>query len=64
MPRKHQKRRNDRIEGFRPSANPEQAKAMALLRRSSAANPHTPRPRKGTRAERERQAIRDQNKQE
>jgi len=43
-------------------ANLERAKAMHGLRSSNAAQPHVPRPRKGTRAERERQAIRDQGR--
>lgn len=51
-----------RVEGFRPSANPEQAHWMRELGKSSATQPHTPQPRKGTRAERERQAIRDQRR--
>lgn len=58
--RKHQKRRHVRTEGFIPTANPEWAKAEAERRRSSAAQRHTPKPRKGTRRERERQALRDQ----
>lgn len=41
-------------------ANLERAQAMHALRSSNAAQPHVPRPRKGTRTERERQAIRDQ----
>lgn len=44
----------------RPPANPELARAMADLRRSSAASPHTPKPRKGTRSARKRAAIRAQ----
>lgn len=60
--RKHQRRSNRTTEGFQPSANPEQARWMADLRRSSAADRHTPKPRKGTRRERERQALRDQNR--
>lgn len=43
-------------------ANPELSRAMHALRSSNAAQPHVPRPRKGTRAERERQAIRDQGR--
>ena len=57
-------RKNQRSEGFRPSANPEQAHWMRELGKSSAAQPHTPKPRKGTRRERERQAIRDQRREE
>lgn len=45
-------------------ANPELNRAMHGLGSSSAAQPHTPRPRKGTRAERARQAIRDQQTKE
>lgn len=44
-------------------ANPELNRAMHGLGSSSAAQPHTPTPRKGTRAERERQAIQDQAQQ-
>lgn len=65
MPRrnhKHQKRRNESVPGFRPSSNPEQAHWVRELSRSSAAQRHVPTPRKGTRRERERQAIRDQQK--
>jgi hypothetical protein len=38
-------------------ANLELAKAMHGLRSSSAAEPHTPKPRKGTRAARKNKAI-------
>lgn len=48
--------------GFRPSANPEQAHWSRELGKSNAAQPHIPKPRKGTRRERERQAIRDQRR--
>lgn len=41
------------------TANPGLAAAMRDLRRSSAASPHTPAPRKGTRSARTRAAIRD-----
>lgn len=41
------------------TANPDMAKAMQELRRSSAAQPHVPAPRKGTRAERDRKARQD-----
>ena len=41
-------------------ANPELAAAMRELRRSSAAQRHTPRPRKGSRQDRLQKAIRDQ----
>lgn len=41
-------------------ANPELAAAMRELRRSSAAQRHTPRPRKGSRPVRLQSAIRDQ----
>ncbi|QOT16730.1 hypothetical protein [Paenarthrobacter sp. YJN-5] len=58
-----QKRRQHSLtEGFRPWANPEQAHWMRELRKSSATQRHTPKPRKGTRREKERQAIRDQNR--
>lgn len=43
----------------RGTANPELAKAMRELRRSSAAQPHTPNPLKGSRQARKRQAIND-----
>lgn len=58
------KRKNRRksVAGFRATANPEQARWMRELRKSSAADRHTPTPRKGTRRQRERQAIRDQQK--
>lgn len=55
-------RKNIRREGFRPSANPEMAHWMRELAKSNAAGRHTPKPRKGTRRERERQAIRDQQR--
>lgn len=42
------------------TANPAYAAAMRGLRGSSAAQRHTPRPRKGTRAQKQRQALRDQ----
>lgn len=56
------KRKNRRksAESFQPTANPEQAHWMRELGKSSAADRHTPAPRKGTRRQRERQAIRDQ----
>lgn len=41
------------------TANPDLAQAMAQLRRSSAASPHTPRPRKGTRGAQRRRDIND-----
>lgn len=44
---------------YRNLANPERARAMMGLRSSSAAQPHTPKPRKGTRGNRQRHAIRD-----
>ncbi len=59
---KHQKRSHATVPGFTPSANPEQAHWMRELGKSSPAQRHTPTPRKGTRRERERQAIRDQQK--
>lgn len=58
--RRHQKRRNDTVPGFQPTGNSEQAHWIRELRRSSAAQRHIPKPRKGTRRERERQAVRDQ----
>lgn len=56
------RRQHYSTEGFRPSANPEQAHWMRELHKSSATQRHTPKPRKGTRRERERQAIRDQQR--
>lgn len=44
------------------TANPQMAHWMRELRKSSAATRHTPKPRKGTRRQRERQAIRDQSR--
>lgn len=44
------------------TANPAYAKAMHGLRSSSAAQRHTPKPRKGARTQRRRDAIRDQYK--
>lgn len=58
--RKHQKRRRITAEGFTPTQNPDQAYWMRAL--SGAAGKHTPKPRKGTRRQRERQAVRDQIK--
>lgn len=54
----------DRSGGSRPwrVANPDLARAMQELRRSSAASRHVPRALKGTRAQRERDAIRDQDR--
>lgn len=46
--------------GHQPVANPGLARAMRELRRSSAAQPHTPRPRKGTRGARKRSVIAEQ----
>lgn len=56
------KNRQRSVAGFRPTSNPGQAYWMRELRKSSAAQRHTPKPRKGTRRQRERQAIRDQQK--
>lgn len=58
------KRKNRRtsVAGFTPTSNPEQAHWMRELSKSSAAQKHTPKPRKGTRRQRERQAIRDQRR--
>lgn len=60
--RNRRNRRRDRIEGFRPIANPELAHWDRERGKSSAASPHIAAPRKGTRRERERQAIRDQQR--
>jgi hypothetical protein len=60
--RRHQKRRNESGEGFAPTSNPEQAHWMRELGKSNAAQRHVPTPRKGSRRERERQAIRDQQR--
>ena len=60
--RKHQKRKRETASGFLPSQNPEWAHWDRELRKSSAADRHTPKPRKGTRRQRERQAIRDQQR--
>jgi hypothetical protein len=51
-------------EDFTPVANPELARWMRALRSSSAAQRHVPAPRKGTRRERERQALRDQMREQ
>lgn len=59
---KHQKRTRESVAGFTPTSNPEQAYWMRELRKSSASQRHIPVPRKGTRRQRERQAIRDQLK--
>jgi hypothetical protein len=53
-------RQNVRTKGFAPSANPDMARAMAELRRSSAASRHVPAPRKGTRTAKQQIAIREQ----
>jgi hypothetical protein len=47
-------------EGHVPAANPEQAHWMRELAKSNAAQPHVPQPRKGTRAEQARRAIRNE----
>ena len=57
---KHQKRRRVTTEGFVPTANSAWAEAERERARSNAAQRHVPRPRKGTRRERQRQALRDQ----
>lgn len=44
---------------WRNTANPRLAAAMREKRSSSAASPHVPAPRKGSRQERREQAIRD-----
>lgn len=56
------KNRRESVPGFRPTSNPELAHWMRELGKSSAAARHTAKPRKGTRRQRERQAIRDQQK--
>lgn len=58
--RKHQKKSRESVPGFRGTANLEQAHWMRELGKSNAAQRHMPTPRKGTRRQRERQAIRDQ----
>lgn len=57
---KHQKRHRVTSAGFVPTANPAWAEAERERGRSNAAQRHVPRPRKGTRRERQRQALRDQ----
>jgi len=59
---KHQKKSRASVADFTPTSNPEQAHWMRELGKSSAAQKHTPKPRKGTRRQRERQAIRDQER--
>lgn len=58
------RKKNKRVRepGFEPVANPGLALAMQGLRRSSAASPHTPKPRKGTRSARKERAIDDQER--
>lgn len=58
--RKYQKRSRETVEGFEPVANPARAQAMHGIAQSSAARPHVPTHRKGSRRDRKRQAIRDQ----
>jgi hypothetical protein len=41
------------------SANPDYAEAARQLRRSSAASPHVPTPKKGTRSAKKKRAIQD-----
>lgn len=60
MARKRAKRIT--VEGFQPSSNPEQAHWRRELSKSNAAVPHIPKPRKGSRRQRERDAIRDQRR--
>lgn len=50
------KKRKSKIEKV---ANPAYAEAMRELRRSSAASPHVPAPRKGTRSVKKRLHIRE-----
>lgn len=57
-----QKHKRVTVEGFVPTSNPDQAHWSRERGKSSAAQPHTPTPRKGTRRQRERQAIRDQRR--
>lgn len=52
--------RNIKTKGFAPASNLERHKAMHGLRSSSAAQPHTARPRRGTRAHQRRRAITEQ----
>lgn len=60
--RKYQKRHRETIEGFEPVANPERAQWMHQLTASSATRKHVPLPRKGSRAQRKAQALRDQSR--
>ncbi|MFF1880245.1 hypothetical protein ACFVVC_02085 [Pseudarthrobacter sp. NPDC058196] len=60
--RRYPKKSRESASGFRGTPNPELAHWMHQLRSSSSAQRHTPKPRKGTRRERERQAIRDQQR--
>lgn len=60
---KHQRKSHETTTGFSPISNPEQAHWMRELGKSSAAQRHVPTPRKGTRRQREQQAIRDQSKE-
>lgn len=61
---KHKKKSRVSVAGFQPTSNPEQAHWMRELGKSSATQRHVPTPRKGTRRQRERQAIRDQRQGE
>lgn len=54
-----QANRNTRVKGFQPVRNEAMHAAMVELRRSSAAQRHTLRKFKGTRADRNRMAMRD-----
>lgn len=58
---KRQKRFRTTRPGFEPVANPGLARWMHQLASSSAADRQTPRPFKGTRGARERQAIQAQD---
>lgn len=58
--RKYQKRSRDTVEGFTPVSNPEQAQWMQLMAGSNATQRHVPLPRKGSRAQRKSQALREQ----
>ena len=50
---------NTRVEGFRPVGNEAMAQAFREMGRSSAASPHTPKPRKGTRGAKLRNALKE-----
>ena len=60
--RKYQKRHRESVEGFVGVPNLEAHRWMQERRRSSATQRHVLVSRKGSRRERERQAIRDQRR--